>query len=439
MKIFIYSPQNSNRLQYITKFLFGELLGVDSEIITNRDEVYTKEYIINYSNQEVAGLDIIPEKLLFEKGIREQKLNINSDGEFVCLYSNEKGDVSFDIFAASFFLISRYEEYLPHKRDIHDRFMPEFSVAYKNNFLDQPIVNIWVEYFKSVLLKKYPGLKFVEPKFEFINTIDVDYAYAYKEKGVIRALGALSRDFVTGKFSEMKNKVKCYLGMIKDPFDTFDFVLDLHRKLKLKSIFFFHVGDYDVHDKSIPVSSNKLQALVKGVNDYAEIGLHPSYASSLRPDKLSVEFSRLSKLVHQPIKKSRFHFIKVNLPQSYRELIENEASEDYTMGYASKMGFRAGVCNPFKFYDLDYDAATNLTVYPFYLMEATIKYYFKEGPENAFNYFKEYIDKVKQYNGVYVSLWHNDSFSEWGIWKGWKPVYLEMIMYVNTLLKEIND
>jgi hypothetical protein len=205
--------------------------------------------------------------------------------------------------------------------------------------------------------------------------------------------------------------------------------LDLHKRKRLKSIFFFHVGDYDVHDKSIPVSSNNLQALVKGVNDYADIGLHPSYASCLRPEKLSVEFSRLSKLIHQPVVKSRFHFIKINLPQSYRELIENEAAEDYTMGYASKMGFRAGVCNPFKFYDLDFDAATNLTVYPFYLMEATIKYYFEEGPEKAFDYFKEYIDKVKEHNGTFVSLWHNDSFSEWGIWKGWRPVYEQMIDY----------
>ena len=220
------------------------------------------------------------------------------------------------------------------------------------------------------------------------------------------------------------------MGLSKDPFDTFDLILEQHHKHDLESVFFFHVGDYDVHDKSIPVSSIKLQALVKGINDYADIGLHPSYTSCLKPEKLSVEFTRLAKLVHQPITKSRFHFIKLNLPQSYRELIENDVKEDYTMGYASKMGFRAGVCSPFNFYDLDYDTPTTLKVYPFYLMEATIKYYFKEGPENAIDYFKEYIDKVKKHNGTFVSLWHNDSLSEWDYWKGWKDVYLEMIEYV---------
>jgi hypothetical protein len=429
LKIYIYSTQNSNRLQYISQFVFGELLGIESEVITNRDEVYTKEFIINYSNQDVAGLQITPEKLLFQKGIKEQDLKINSEGDFVKLFENGGSEISFDIFSAAFFLISRYEEYLPHKRDVHDRFMPEYSVAFLNGFLDQPIINIWVAHFKTALADKYPRLEFCLPSYKFINTIDVDYAFAYKEKGAIRAMGGMARDFITGKWTELLDKLRCYAGWIPDPFDTFDFVLDLHRTYNLNSIFFFHVGDYDVNDKSIPVSSSRLQSLVKGVNDYADVGIHPSYASHDKPEKLSVEFTRLSKVIHQPVTKSRFHFIKISLPKSYRELIENEASEDYTMGYASKMGFRAGVCHPFKFYDLDYDASTNLTVYPFYLMEATIKYYFKEDHEKAFEYFKEYIDKVKEHNGTFVSLWHNDSFSEWGQWKGWKQVYVQMIEY----------
>ena len=430
MKVHIYSTETSNRLKYITQYIFGDLLGLESEIITNRDEVYTKEFIVNYSNQDVAGVQIMPEKLLFAKGISDQDLKIKKDGEFVRLFANGGKEIDFDLFAGAFFLISRYEEYLPHQRDEHDRFKPENSVAYQHDFLDQPIVNIWIDYFRRVLAEKYPRLEFNLPKYSFINSIDVDYAYAYKEKGPIRAIGGLGKDFVTGKWGNMIEKLKCYAGLIPDPFDTFDFVLDLHNKYKLKSIFFFHVGDYDVNDKSIPVSSNRLQALVKGINDYADVGLHPSYSSHTKPEKLAVEFTRLAKLIHQPVTQSRYHFIKLKLPNSYRELIENDVLEDYTMGYASKMGFRAGICHPFKFYDLDYDAPTQLTVYPFYLMEATVKYYFKEDYDQAFPYFKEYIDKVKEHNGVFTSLWHNDSFSEWGQWKGWKSVYEKMIEYI---------
>ncbi|UTW67328.1 polysaccharide deacetylase family protein [bacterium SCSIO 12643] len=430
MKIYIYSTAVTPRLKYITSYIFKDLLGIDSEIITNRDEVYTKQFVINYSNQDIAGVKIIPEKILFDKKISEQNLKVNTDGDFVTLFHNSGSDISFDVFAAAFYMISRYEEYLPHKRDKHDRFSPESSVAFKYDFLDQPVVNIWVEHLQKMLLKKYPDLVFNLRSFEYINTIDVDYAYAHIQKGAIRGIGAIVRDFFKGEFAEVISKIASHLGVRKDPFDTFELILNLHRKHDLKSIFFFHVGDYDVHDKSIPVSSNKLQALIKGINDYADIGLHPSYASCMSMQKLKAEFSRLEKIVHQPIIKSRFHFIKLNLPQSYRQLIEYGAKEDYTMGYAAKMGFRAGTCVPFTFYDLDYDEATSLKVYPFYLMEATIKYYFEEGPENAIDYFTEYIEKVKKYNGTFVSLWHNDSLSEWGHWSGWRDVYLKMIEYL---------
>ena len=262
MKVYIYSTSVTPRLKYITTYLFVELLGIDVEIITNRDEVYTKEFVINYSNLDVAGLQILPEKLLFEKRIFEQKLKINTNGDFVRLYSNSGKEISFDLFAASFYLISRYEEYLPHKRDKHDRFSPEQSVAYKNDFLNEPIINIWAVHLRTVLKKKYSNIEFNKRSFKYINTIDVDYAYAHIQKGVIRSIGAMVRDFFKGEFAEVISKIASHSGVRKDPFDTFEMILNLHKKYKLESIFFFHVGDYDVHDKSIPVSSHKLQSLI---------------------------------------------------------------------------------------------------------------------------------------------------------------------------------
>ena len=88
MKVFIYSSHTSPRLTYITKFIFGELLGIDSEVITNRDEVYTKQYVINYSNQDVAGLKITPSKIMFEKRIVEQTPKVGKCNGFVTLYDN---------------------------------------------------------------------------------------------------------------------------------------------------------------------------------------------------------------------------------------------------------------------------------------------------------------------------------------------------------------
>ncbi len=430
MKIYIYSEAVSPRLTYIAKLLFDDLLGIPSEIISNLESVYEKEFVINYSNQQGVGLQIEPSKLLFEKRILNENPKVGQLEGFPTLFASDKNSFQFDVFSAAFYLVSRYEEYLPHRTDKHNRFDPEQSIAFLNDFLDKPVVNIWAEYLGKRLKEVYPRIEFQSKKFSFINTIDVDYAYAYLEKGIIRTIGALTRDFVTGNFQEFKSRFQTYFGSKEDPFNTFEHILTFHKRLKLNSIFFFHVGDYDENDKSISISSPKMQSLIKGVKDYAEVGLHPSYASSTNHQKLGIELRRLSKVVHQPITKSRNHFIKFKLPQTYRELIELDIKEDYSMGYASKMGFRAGICSPFYFYDLDYDAPTNLKVFPFYLMEATIKYYFEEGPEKAMRYFETYIDLVKKHNGTFVSLWHNDSLSEWGQWEGWSTIYEQMLDYV---------
>ncbi len=97
------------------------------------------------------------------------------------------------------------------------------------------------------------------------------------------------------------------------------------------------------------------------------------------------------------------------------------------MGYAEKSGFRAGICSPFYFYDLDTEQETKLKVIPFTVMEATYKYYEKTTPEIAIEQITDLMQKVKDVKGTFVSVWHNESLSDEGIWKGWKTVYEEML------------
>lgn len=44
-----------------------------------------------------------------------------------------------DIFASSFFMLTRWEEYVNKKRDNHNRFPASESLAYKFGFLNRPI------------------------------------------------------------------------------------------------------------------------------------------------------------------------------------------------------------------------------------------------------------------------------------------------------------
>ena len=125
--------------------------------------------------------------------------------------------------------------------------------------------------------------------------------------------------------------------------------------------------------------------------------------------------------------KSRQHFLILHLPHTYQKLIDNDILEDYSMGYAAHTGFRAGTCTPYKFFDLDTESATDLTVYPFALMEATLKYYMKLQPEQAIEHISEIVEKVKKVDGTFIGLWHNETLNDVGIWSGWRRVFEHMV------------
>jgi hypothetical protein len=176
--------------------------------------------------------------------------------------------------------VSRYEEYLPHLRDNHDRYETTESLAYQKNFLQKPLVNIYALKLKELFKSRYPDMVFPEKKYRFISTIDIDNAWAYLEKGFMRTAGAFARSIVQFDFEELIQRAKVLAGTLKDPYDTYELQLELQRKYKFKSIYFFLLGEYGVNDKNVPVDSRKFRSLIKSIADYAESGIHPSYGSN---------------------------------------------------------------------------------------------------------------------------------------------------------------
>jgi hypothetical protein len=230
------------------------------------------------------------------------------------------------------------------------------------------------------------------------------------------------------EISDISERTKVILNLQKDPFDTFDFQLEIQKKYHLKPIYFILYADYGHNDKNIPVQNRNFQTLIKSLADYAEVGIHPSYNSNFNSKKLKHEISRLSKVLNREITKSRQHFLKVHLPVTYRNLINLDITDDYSMGYAAYPGFRASICNSFSFYDVDLDVETKLRVHPFTVMEGTLKDYLKLSPLEAVNTMKDLIAEVKGVNGTFISLWHNESLSNAKRWEGWRDVYEEMII-----------
>jgi hypothetical protein len=154
--IVIYTPKVTNRIQYVFDFVFKQYFGVDFIIESNVSTFLQNEYFkINYSSENLKDIfSIYYDNLLLEEDVRIQKIFISKIGELPVLFPAEKNNIiSFDIFASIFYLISRYEEYLPHEQDEHGRFLSTNSILFKSVFNFKPIVEIWLQYLQQEILK----------------------------------------------------------------------------------------------------------------------------------------------------------------------------------------------------------------------------------------------------------------------------------------------
>lgn len=368
--------------------------------------------------------------LLFETGIKEQEINVSEYKGVKTLFPfYQNATLPFDPFAASFYLVTRYEEYQPYIKDEFGRFDARESVAYCNGFLQKPIVNYWAEMIKNAILNCFPDFHFPQKKFLFVPTIDIDNAWAYLHKGVVRSTGGLITSLVHLNFGEFANRIKVFAGINPDPYDSYEFQFRLHQQYNLHPLYFVLFADYGKYDKNPPVLNRNYQLLIKSISDYAELGIHPSFASFESPEKLKKEVDRLSNMVNKEIKNSRQHFLRLAMPITYRNLRNLDIENDYTMGYASQPGFRAGICNSYSFYDLDLEEETKLRIHPFMVMDGTLRQYLKLSPSEAMKTIKPIIDEVKAVNGTFISLWHNESLGTTTRWKGWREVYEDMVKY----------
>lgn len=433
--LLIYTPKITPRLTYTFRHFFKRILLLDIDF-TNEINTFVAHNgpKITYAKQALSTEFFIQShQLLFEQGINDVDIFVNDWEETKCFFkTNKKSAVPFDVFAATFYLLSRYEEYLPHVRDTHERFPAKESIAYKNEFLDKPVIDIWAFKVKKLLQERFPDFTFKKRNFNYLSTIDVDCAYAYKRKGFIRTFGGFTKDLFTLHLKQFWFRLLVLLNVKKDPFNTFDWLLKMQKKYNVKTIFFFLVSDYTTFDKNISAGNSKFQSLIKHVADYSDVGLHPSYFTMRDFKKLKKEKKKLEHIINQPVTKSRQHFLRFELPETFQNLVDLEIEQEYSMGYASNYGFRAGTCTPFYFYDIQHEIQTPLKLFPFAVMDVTLKDYLQYSNKKAFQIMIQLAEEVKKVNGTFITLNHNETFNPYGRFKGWKSIYERLLKYLDT-------
>jgi len=429
--ILFYSEVITPRIEFITRLIFTKIHRVEVSFTTNQAEfLYSELPKINYSHTKLDdGIYLKPHGLLSQSTLK--KLDVKPfeyNNSNVFFESSPNSVFPFDPFAASFYLITRYEEYFETELDKFGRFPAEKSILTELNLIKKPVVNIWADWLTNEINRKYPQIIFIKRRFKFISTIDVDNAWAYLNKGFWRTYAALVKSVLKGDISEFSFRRKVLKGKEKDPYHTYDYLDSVFSGNEEKAKFFFLLGDYGKLDKNVPHENAGFQKLIQKIAQDYDIGIHPSVAGFINGyhGKVIRESQRLQKITGIEISKSRQHYLNLKFPKTYQNLIKAGIKEDYTLGYPDQTGFRAGICTPFNFYDLENEAITDLLIVPFQVMDGTLRNYLKLSPDEAFKETERLMNEVKNVGGTFVSIWHNETVNDRGDWKGYREVFEKM-------------
>lgn len=420
--LLIYASHINPRLAYIVKTLFKE-----HAALTNDAEYFAafNGVRINYSLQPVVKdeYQIKPCGLLEENNIRPQHIHCFEWNNLKAFFKTS-GHLPFDIFSASFYLVARYEEYLPYITDEYGRYAHTNSIAHKENFLHLPLINLWMKELEKQLAERFATYIPMPSSFTFLPTYDIDIAYSYLHKGWWRNTGGFVRDLVRFKINSLKERLAVLRQQQKDPYDVFDWLDDLHQRYAINPVYFFLLANKAKgYDRNIDPGKETMRMLIRHHTERYPVGIHPSWQSGDDPEVLTSEIKRLEIIKGEAVFQSRQHYIRMKLPETYHRLTANGITEDYSMGYGSINGFRASICTPFYWYDLMQDKETTLLIHPFCFMEANA--YFEQGlsADEAFAELQHYHDIVKQTGGELSCIFHNHFLTTQPAWISWHNGY----------------
>lgn len=423
--LLIFSGKASPRLEYVCRVIFSQHLELKYLIVSDSQQFnqYTGPKISYTNTTDPVSIFINPCSLLLESDIKKQSINTGEFEGLTVPFFTGQGILPFDVFAAVFYMVSRYEEYLPFTQNQYGQFKAADSLAFKLGFLQKPVVDIWIEKLKAVLQEAYPLLVFKQKKFNTTFTYDIDVAYAYKGRSfMVTAINAI-KDLVTLNFSAVKKRLAVLNNKTTDPFDTYNHIVTCKKKYGHHLLFFFLLGPKNKYNRNLNPYSKTMRLLIQLLSKSVTVGIHPSYYANDNYLQLQHEKLLLESTINSKVYNSRQHYLRLAFPTTYENLIQAGITDDYTLGFAELPGFRAGTCTAFNFYNLKTEKETNLTLYPNTFMEGTFIEDLQLTAEAALPLMKQLVNEVKKVNGHFISIWHNHSLSNLNQWAGLKNVH----------------
>ena len=332
-----------------------------------------------------------------------------------------------DVLAFVFFCATRMEEAVEGApRDAMGRFRGEDSAAARGGWLERPEAELRMRAWSASV-----GWEVPRRTYRGVATVDVDSAYAFRGKGVLRTALACARDAVLRSPAAAWRRASVAAGWGHDPYDTYAALEQAHAAAGIRPRYFILLADRGPHDRGMPWQRPALRDLVRTLAATADLGIHPGVrahdAGQSAGAAIARERGRLESLLGLPVDHARQHYLLQRPPASWRALVEAGIRHDHSCGYADRVGFRAGIARPFPAYDLAEERPLDLMLHPVTAMDATLQRYMGCTPQEALGRVAALADAARAVDGETVLLWHNETSSNEGPWAGWHDIYPHLL------------
>lgn len=412
MEILVYIPKETPRINFVFKHICKRILNLDVKFTTKVEPfIAFKGVKFSYAKKQL-GKEVFVEQygLLNEQGFSDMEIKVGQWKDIPCFFkTSTSSSIPYDIFSASFYLLTRYEEYQPYVKDTSEGFPIEESIAYQNGFLELPVVDEWAFAMRDVLKDKFPEHDFPEGKPQLKSIIAVEEVFAYAQKGFVRQIGGFFKDLSQLQFKLIFKRIASIIRYQADPLNVYDELVEYYQSHDYPMHFMFQLSNYSRYSKNLSYNRTTYQRIIKSMGDYAHLGLLLGFEAVQDQSVFVKEKKRWEQIVNEELDNALIKRHALNFPDVYKSMEKLNLSSDYSMGYKNSLGFRAGTCTPFLFYDLDLEQLLPLTIYPSAFNSIILADHDK-------NDIVERIKKIKKrilrLNGYFLGIFENKDFAE---------------------------
>jgi peptidoglycan/xylan/chitin deacetylase (PgdA/CDA1 family) len=323
--------------------------------------------------------------------------------------------INYDIIASSFLFLSGWLEYNNKTRDKFSRLQFQNTLQHKLDIAKIPVVDYYFDILKSAIEIAYnTRIKTKNGQHPFLTSVSHDIDKC--QSGWAEEIFYLLKKF---KFIPI---IKVITSKIfnKDIWFNLSDILDYEKQKDIKSVFYF-LTEKGKHQKGIYNSDYKIDhPSLKNIFNHilkneSEIGIHGSFGTSDSSFQFNKEISKLENIAKNRILGNRFHYLQYDINITPDILEKNHLVYDMSLGFAEHIGFRNGICHPFKLYNFKENKPYDYFEIPLVLMDVTLfnKAYMNLDTDEAFKQIAILISEIIKFKGVFTVLWHNNSYSQY--------------------------